>query len=1040
MPLSAPPVNAGFLVSFMVDARGGAMRGCRHSGVRVIIPPRKAPMPMRVTCRYLKKDKLIHPPPLMEGEAIASRVLELGPAGAKFLGPVIIEVPHFASLRGKEREIVILRSDNGESWREHTLEATEEAVQEVLQDSFDEGETTQLEDLNTNRITRILTTDFPQYFAIISRIRQEVHAIGPEGGVVNSTVVPQVQAVFPQGALTKKIKVGLQAQPIPPELTAKLLGNRVAVSPIVTVEPRRRKFHKPITLTIPVPVAASKGMINQYSGDTPTLRLLCSITGGTTRAQWEDVTGSTPLTFVNDCVNFTTTVSARFWLMDCRNVGEATKMATSLYKEAIYVPFMAKFCVFSKRHEMLEARMRVFCMTDDKEEKTLEHQEHFHEVAKSRDVEVMEGKTHHLEFYGNLFPVTKSGEQLSHKFHAFRENRLPFTVRVKDPNSDPIGRISFFIEPKRERGEAQQQAICNLNINLPDDISPEPGNVTDQDILAIQAKYSFLREAGYGKFDTIHRADLRVSDISNLLGSDWVKLARELEIDDQDINLIISEYPDNVGQQAMVMLRLWLNTEGNKATGNALEKALKQCDRQDIVNKCMFNIEMVTDNDEQEVAQSVLAREEGYDAFKKELSPVNNSTMKPLTRDYSIDVNVDESEYAHEQYVAAERLAGITEEISSRSDTFNETSLKQEEATSVYEREEQKYVAEEKEFASSYHKEVQQEQVSTNQITQSQILESTHRENNVITEKMENRNDYLHEEMNRMSIDEKQSMTIKEGDKIMEKTTESKMEEEHKEKEMYNNEMSETKQSKTEERDDGTVLILTDTKKQSREAFMTESHDTRHYEQAQIMTGMDSSEAVRVTESKFESETFDQGLEEQYSANVEERIKTFQKEGTTSPSQPRPASSSFDDEESEPESPRSPSPKVSPGSKSPSPRVSQHNSHHDLPRQSSSPYGESSGASSNESSRNDLDNMIKNDVAPLMKETDQELLDEMIVKDVPESESSTDPVKKFEETHPSAGIDSIQEDASDSECDTVNVPSAASTTLTSHLKDQESSK
>merc|ERR1712088_1109609 len=479
-----------FLVSFMVDARGGAMRGCRHSGVRVIIPPRKAPMPMRITCRYLKKDKLIHPPPLMEGEAIASRILELGPAGAKFLGPVIIEVPHSASLRGKEREIVILRSDNGENWKEHTLEATEEAVQEVLQDSFDEGEATQLEDLNTNRITRILTTDFPQYFAIITRIRQEVHAIGPEGGVVNSTVVPQVQAVFPQGALTKKIKVGLQAQPIPPELTAKLLGNRVAVSPIVTVEPRRRKFHKPITLTIPVPQAAGKGMINQYnnSDGTPTLRLLCSITGGTTRAQWEDVTGSTPLTFVNECVNFTTTVSARFWLMDCRNIEEATKMATELYREAIHAPFMAKFVIFSKRHEVLEARLRVFCMTDDREDKTLEVQEHFTEVAKSRDVEVLEGKSHFIEFGGNLVPITKSGDQLSLRFFAFRENRLPFNVRVKDPNSDPHGRISFFIEPKRERGEAQQQAICNLNINLPEDISPEATHHTDQDLLAIQAK------------------------------------------------------------------------------------------------------------------------------------------------------------------------------------------------------------------------------------------------------------------------------------------------------------------------------------------------------------------------------------------------------------------------------------------------------------------------------------------------------------------------------------------------------------------------
>lgn len=56
-----------------------------------------------------------------------------------FFRPVIIEVPHFASTRGKEREITILRSDTGESWREHTLEASEEAVQEVLNESF-EGE------------------------------------------------------------------------------------------------------------------------------------------------------------------------------------------------------------------------------------------------------------------------------------------------------------------------------------------------------------------------------------------------------------------------------------------------------------------------------------------------------------------------------------------------------------------------------------------------------------------------------------------------------------------------------------------------------------------------------------------------------------------------------------------------------------------------------------------------------------------------------------------------------------------------------------
>jgi len=44
--------------------------------------------------------------------------------------------------------------------------------------------------------------------------------------------------------------------------------------------------------------------------------------------------------------------------------------------------------VFAKRVDFMEARLRVFCMTDDREDKTLEHQEHFTEVAKSRDVEV----------------------------------------------------------------------------------------------------------------------------------------------------------------------------------------------------------------------------------------------------------------------------------------------------------------------------------------------------------------------------------------------------------------------------------------------------------------------------------------------------------------------------------------------------------------------------------------------------------------------------------------------------------------------------
>lgn len=73
-------------MSFLVDARGGVMNGSRHSGIRLIIPPGRATMPTRVICKLVKKEKLSHPPPLNEGEALATRILQMGSAGIKFSG------------------------------------------------------------------------------------------------------------------------------------------------------------------------------------------------------------------------------------------------------------------------------------------------------------------------------------------------------------------------------------------------------------------------------------------------------------------------------------------------------------------------------------------------------------------------------------------------------------------------------------------------------------------------------------------------------------------------------------------------------------------------------------------------------------------------------------------------------------------------------------------------------------------------------------------------------------------------------------------
>ncbi|XP_029608416.1 ankyrin-3 isoform X3 [Salmo trutta] len=497
------PIHSGFLVSFMVDARGGSMRGSRSNGMRIIIPPRKCTAPTRITCRLAKRHKLAYPPPMVEGEGLVSRLVEVGPAGAQFLGPVIVEIPHFGSMRGKERELIVLRSDNGDTWKEHQYDCHPSDITDILNGMDEELDSNA--ELEKKRICRIITRDFPQYFAVVSRIKQESNHMGPEGGTLTSLTMPMVQASFPQGALTKKIRVGLQAQPVPDDMVRNLLGNRATFSPIVTVEPRRRKFHKPITMTIPVPPRSAEGHPSGPRGDsTPCLRLLCSITGGTSPAQWEDITGTTPLSFVTDCVSFTTNVSARFWLADCHQIPETVGLASQLYRELICVPYLAKFVVFAKMNDPVESRLRCFCMTDDKVDKTLEQQENFEEVARSKDIEVLEGKPIHVDCYGNLSPLIKSGQQLIFNFFSFKENRLPFNVKVRDMGQEPCGRLSFLKEPKTTKG-LPQTAICNLNITLPthkkDMMESDPDDETEKPdrrhtfaSLALRKRYSYLTD------------------------------------------------------------------------------------------------------------------------------------------------------------------------------------------------------------------------------------------------------------------------------------------------------------------------------------------------------------------------------------------------------------------------------------------------------------------------------------------------------------------------------------------------------------------
>lgn len=79
---------------------------------------------------------------------------------------------------------------------------------------------------------------------------------------------------------------------------------------------------------------------------------------------------------------------------------------------------------------------------------TLECQEGFDLVTASNEIEVVDNRPTWLEATGNFIPVCKVDDQLRLHFNAFRENRLAFPVRIKDPQLEPSGKLAFMKDPR----------------------------------------------------------------------------------------------------------------------------------------------------------------------------------------------------------------------------------------------------------------------------------------------------------------------------------------------------------------------------------------------------------------------------------------------------------------------------------------------------------------------------------------------------------------------------------------------------------------
>ncbi|XP_055329359.1 ankyrin-3-like [Paramacrobiotus metropolitanus] len=434
--------------------------------LEVVLPARNIPNGIRPQCAFVE-DHSVVPPPLLEGDGLACNIIALPPTDATIPGPIMIEVPYSASLRALERELIIWRKEQDGQWTVHENIGSKIASTDSA--TF----------VNPNeKILRITTASLPRYFAIVSRIRQDLATIDPAGGIIPSTAVPAANVLFPVKAVKDVSDMAVQYHQIAPETASHFLGGQHAACCIVTIEPRRMKFDKPIKITVPVPKGFVKRSQTEYYCNPTHYRLYCSVAAEHKQSQWEDVTWCNNLVSIdNATIQFVTILSARYWLIDCgqeiqKRAHEEINLLRDvrlLYKEACAVPYWVRFAVGVRSLGKRFAAIHVAIVMDDgcdMKKALLPNDGTFREICRSGSMELTEADQISIEVDGNLHLVTKEEKQTRLIFLPLRNNIIRGLLKVHDPEETREGRLRILKDVRSRHNEGTKQFLYSSSIRV----------------------------------------------------------------------------------------------------------------------------------------------------------------------------------------------------------------------------------------------------------------------------------------------------------------------------------------------------------------------------------------------------------------------------------------------------------------------------------------------------------------------------------------------------------------------------------------------
>lgn len=541
--ITGPPRTGKFLISFYVDARGAVMES-KQSGIKITIPRGACTMPTRITIRLRKPKDVRTLPHLHVNESLASSIIQMSSEGMQFLKPVVMEIPHFAALRGNERELIVLRCNSGHAhWREHPATIMDDQP-----------------GCSDDMTMKVIIQEIPDKLVIVSRPLKERFVMLPEGGKIESTVVPKVHILFPSDTLNTSTKVVLQVQQCDDSLLQP--NDQTYTSPIVSLDPPTI-LSKPITINIPCPWLAYEERNGKRN-----LRLLARLprtprksTGDRTDYEWQDVTSKTALSIIGDNASFTTTEFTRYWIVQTNSIETLPKRINQLEQTLSVSPYSARFFVHGRLDTLQNGQLRVFLVTDEHAlHEVLSHYTSVKELPHSNTCHVYDGQTIHVNLSGNLNAVDT--QNLKMTFDPFTINQLNINTEVVSVDAVQSCRLTFMGSLRRDLTN-NISPICSLDVHLSKDMLD-------------QSRKSY-------HIDTVN--DETIRKVGSDIQESWMPVATELNLSNRDKQAVFDVSCGKYDIPGVCMLEYWRSKHPSNATYKALYDALKYANYEDTAEK-----------------------------------------------------------------------------------------------------------------------------------------------------------------------------------------------------------------------------------------------------------------------------------------------------------------------------------------------------------------------------------------------------------------------------------------------------------------------